>query len=355
MIPAKATAKPLRVLFLADCGPEVGGGHVMRCLSLATALTARGAMCGFVEFPETRDVLASFAGDDVARLAAGEGPLPARVRQVASLAGDWGANVVVVDHYGVSADQERILADDGRAIILIDDLADRAHQCGLLIDPGFGRSAEDYRSLVPSGARILAGPAYALLRPEYAAARPAATSRRGVQETPKRLLVALGLTDFRGITGRVLNIVLPALEGIHVDVVTGAGAPSLTWLEHLAGSDPRVRLHVQTRGMVELMAAADVAIGAGGSSTWERACLGLPSISLILADNQRGLAQALGQADATLAVDAAAEGLPTRLLEAFVRLRDDGALRSRLSEAAAGLCDGLGAQRAADAILEFVR
>jgi UDP-2,4-diacetamido-2,4,6-trideoxy-beta-L-altropyranose hydrolase len=353
MNPANATAKPLSVLFAADSGPEVGGGHLMRCLSLAQALAGRGATCAFMAPRDAAGVLDAFAGKAIGRLKASQGRLPGFAYESASQTDQWGADVVVIDHYGISAGLEQRFRRAGRRIVVIDDLADREHDCDLLIDPGLGRRDADYRDLVPAAARVLAGPDYALLRSEYAQARPEALSRRVPGAAPTRLLVALGLTDLRGITGRVLNIVLPQLGDLEVDVVVGARAPSLTWLKHLTETDGRLRLHVQSNEMSRLMTLADIAIGAGGSSTWERACLGLPSISLILAENQRQMAQGLDSDGAVLAVDAVGEGLPERLLAAFQRLTTDAQLRTRLADASAALCDGLGANRCADAIVEL--
>jgi UDP-2,4-diacetamido-2,4,6-trideoxy-beta-L-altropyranose hydrolase len=314
MSPAKAKASQRRVLFLADCGPEIGGGHVMRCLSLARALTARGAACAMIATPAVARVLDAFDDKAILRLPVAEGPLHALVDAACEEVARWGADVAVVDHYGLVAEQERLLAVP---VVAIDDLADRPHACRLLIDPSLGREAEDYGALTPRGARILAGPDYALLAPAFAETRAKSLRARRPEDPPRRLLVSLGLMDLKGITGRVLHRLAPRLEGLEVEVVVGGEAQSLPWLKHLASGDPRVRLHVDTREMAALIAAADVGIGGGGSSTWERATLGLPSISLILADNQRELAFELGRRGAVLAVEARGEAFVSELPAAW--------------------------------------
>lgn len=350
MSPAKAKPPQRRVLFLADCGPEVGGGHVMRCLSLARALAARGATCAMIATPQVARVLDAFADERTRRLAAAEGPLHALVDAARDNVARWSADVAVVDHYGLSAEQERLL---GVPVAAIDDLADRPHACRLLVDPSLGREASDYAELTPPGANILAGPAYALLAPAYAEARAWALGARRPDEQPRRLLISLGLMDLKGITGRVLHLLAPLLDGLEIDVVVGGQAQSLPWLRHLASGDPRVRLHVDTRDMAALIAAADVGIGAGGSSIWERATLGLPSICLILADNQRDITFGLDRRGAGLVVEARGETFAADLQAAFGRLLGDGVLRRRLSETSAALCDGQGADRAAEAVLEL--
>lgn len=354
MIPPNATGKPHRVLFLADCGPEVGGGHVMRCLSLAGALMAQGAVCGFLAPPDTARVLDVFAGPDIERAPAAGGPLHQLVEAAAKAAASWRADLMVVDHYGLGASQETLLRGAGGRVVVIDDLAERAHDCDLLIDSTLGRAPDEYAALIPASAVALTGSAYALLRPEYAACRPAALARRRPAEPPRRLLISLGLMDLRGVTGRVLNLIRPALDGLAVDVVVGSGASTLPWLRHVVGQDPRLTLHVDTQGMAELIAAADIGIGAGGSSTWERAALGLPSLALILADNQQPLAFELDRRGAAVAVETRAAGLAEALPAAFGQLVGDGALRTRLAETSAALCDGSGAFRVAEAILGLV-
>ena len=348
MSPADPKPHSARVLFLADCGPEVGGGHVMRCLSLAQALMDRGVACAMVAPPAVSAVLDAFAHARIERLAAPDGQLHELVDAARGLAAQWRADAAVVDHYRLSAEQERRL---GVPIVAIDDLADRPHQCGLLIDPSLGRSAEDYAPLTPPGARVLTGPDYALLAPAYAKARGWAKGTRPPSATPQRLLVSLGLMDLKGITGRVLNLLEPLLHGLDIDVVVGGQAQSLPWLRHLASRDAKVRLHVDTQEMASLITAADIAIGAGGSSTWERAALGLPSISLILADNQRDLTFELERRGACLAVEARGDGFATALPAALGRLLGESDLRRRLTETSAALCDGQGASRAAAAVL----
>jgi UDP-2,4-diacetamido-2,4,6-trideoxy-beta-L-altropyranose hydrolase len=345
---------PARILILADCGPDVGGGHVMRCLSLAQALMARGASCAFMAPPDAARVLDAFAPEGVARRPLADGPLHQLVEASAKAAEAWPADAVLVDHYGVGARQERVFRGGDRAVICIDDLAERGHDCDLLIDATPGREPRAYGALAPPGCTVLCGPDYALLRPEYAAARPAALKRRRPQDAPRRLLVSLGLTDFRGITGRVMNLIGPLLGGLEVDIAAGSGASSLTYLRRLAEQTDNIRLHTDARDMARLIASADVGVGAGGASAWERAALGLPSLNLVLAANQAAPAAELDRRGATLSVDARDAGFAAALPAAFERLVGEPELRAGLSQVSAGLCDGRGAERAADAILPLL-
>jgi UDP-2,4-diacetamido-2,4,6-trideoxy-beta-L-altropyranose hydrolase len=344
-----------RILFFADAGPAVGGGHVMRCLTLARALTERGAECAFVESRAAAAVLGRFGWPPQAVVAmANADDLAGLVRWGAQFAHSFAPDVVVVDHYGAGAGEEATLRGPGRRLAVIDDLADRAHDCDLLIDPGFGRRREDYAALAPEPCVTLIGPDYALVRPEFADARPRALSRRARHDQARRALVALGLTDVGGATRRVVEALLPHLQEVRLDVVLGTDAPSLDWISALAGHDRRIHLHINTNEMANLVAEADLAIGAGGSSVWERACLGLPAVTLILADNQADMAHRLAEAGAALALDVRAEGFETALTAAWNQLVDQPQLRWSLTDRASALCDGRGAERAAIAVLDLL-
>ncbi|HVY33314.1 MAG TPA: UDP-2,4-diacetamido-2,4,6-trideoxy-beta-L-altropyranose hydrolase [Caulobacteraceae bacterium] len=333
-----------RILLFADCGPTVGGGHVMRCLTLARALAERGAACAFVAPPMVRGLIETFGPGAIETLDTPD----ATVEQVRALANAYRPDWLVIDHYRLTLADERALRAPGRRLMVMDDLADRPRDCDLLLDPGYGRVAEDYRGLVPEGAQVLAGPSYALVRPEFAAARPQALAAR--QGSVRRVLLSLGLTDVGGITCRVVQALLPTLGDVQLDIALGSAAPSLEALA--AMTDPHLTLHVDAPDMARLMCEADIAIGAGGSSTWERACLGLPAVTVILAENQRDLALRMQADGLTVAVEAE-DSLEAALIQAFARLEGNDALRAAMSARLGVLCDGLGAQRTAGSMIEL--
>jgi len=345
MIPATATprkpARPPRILFFADAGALVGGGHVMRCLTLAQALRARGAVCGFVATPAAAGILDAFAGERIERVAAST----AEAETVAAAARDWTPDAVVVDHYGFDRADETRLRARARLLIVMDDLR-RVHDCDLVLDSNLRRTAADY-----PGIGSLTGPEFALVRPEFVARREAALKRRVLGEPPSRVLVSLGLTDLDAITARVVEALLSDLGKLSLDVVLGEGAASRARLEALSSRDDLVRLHINTENMPSLTAEADLAIGAGGSSTWERCCLGLPTVTVVLADNQRPNALALEAAGASLTLEANAADFDSQLRAGLRRLTSGAALRQTMSMTGASLCDGRGAERVADRLL----
>ncbi len=343
-----------RILFFADAGAQVGGGHVMRCLTLARALAAHGAVCAFVESRAAAPILRRFGWPEQALLAMiGADTLEELLAYAETFAEPFQTDAVVFDHYRIGAVEEARLRRGKRRVVVIDDLADRPHDCDLIVDPGYGRRPSAYAGLIPDGAPALTGPAHALVRPEFAGARQRALSRRARHGPVGRALVTLGLTDLGAVTQRVVEALLPTLGETRLDVVLGGEAASLPALKALADADRRLRLWIDTAEMATLMADADVCVGAGGSSVWERATVGLPSITLALADNQRPMLGQLAAAGVTLALDPAADTFADDLAAAWSRLTSDAALRWRFAQSTADLCDGHGAARVAEAVLRL--
>ena len=339
-----------RILFVVDAGPTVGGGHVMRSLTLAQALEAEGAACTFLAPPAVQAVLAAF-DPAMARLETGEADIAELVEIAAERATAFDA--IVIDHYGLSAPEHRRISQNSahpgrKPTLVIDDLANRPLGADLILDSGPARQAQDYGGLASPYADLLLGPNSAPVRPAFAALRKDALARRAQAGPVRRILVSLGLTDVGAITARAVALILPQLDpGVALDVVLGGGAPSLPALRTLAAHEPRLTLHVDTQDMPRLTLQADLAVGAGGSTSWERCVLALPSLLLVLADNQREAAQALANADAVLKLDVAAPEFDAAFRTQISRLLDDPRLRDQLSAASAAVCDGRGAARVA--------
>ena len=335
----------------------------MRCLTLANALGESGAEVTFVAaaMPEALGERIAAAGHRLARIASSpemqrdgakweEPPLSTEAQRADAEAtrraagqADW----LIVDHYLLNARWHSAGRSFADQLLVIDDLANRPCDCDILLDQTYGRSAADYRELVPDGARILAGATYALLRPEFARERPAALDRRKVGGPVRRILVSMGIADPDGITARVAEQVLAAASECAIDVVAGAHAISLEHVRELAGGHSRILVHVDSEQMAELMRDADVAIGAAGMTSWERCCLGLPSIVLVLADNQRAGAEALAASDAALVTRHADE-----VSAELGRLLNDADAVARMSAAAFAISDGLGTSRVLGAMLD---
>jgi UDP-2,4-diacetamido-2,4,6-trideoxy-beta-L-altropyranose hydrolase len=336
-----------RILFVADAGATIGGGHVMRCLTLAEALTRAGAASTFVATPAAAAVLDVFAQGSVEVIARPDEMSASELAAAgAEMALGRGAAAIVADHYGFGPKDEMLLAEVAPRLLIMDDLR-RRHPAGIVLDPALGRRAADY-----PGREVLAGPGFALVRPAFAARRSESLARRAKGGRPARVLVALGLTDAGALTARVVAALLPVLGDVALDVVMGDVAPSRREIEALARSDPRVVVHIDAQDMASLTANADVGVGAGGSSVFERAVVGLPSLAIVVADNQEQNVASLAAAGAAIAIAPPSADFNERLLAGFGALMSDASLRAGMTAKAAALCDGLGAERVAARLLE---
>ena len=295
----------MHIAFRADASPEIGSGHLMRCVTLANALAGRGAMVTFLtrlgaapllETVRAKGYAVRILSDDPPKSApspdgtAHDHWLPVAMardaEQSAAILGEIGPlDSLVVDHYALDHRWEKHLRPHAGRILVIDDLADRRHDCDILLDQNLVEGFETrYDGLVPAWCRKLLGPAYALIGQEFRAARSTLRRRDGVV---RRILVFLGGADPSNETSKALRAI-EALRrhDIAVDVVLGAMSPHIDVVRAQIATMPNTTLHVQVPNMAELMVAADLAIAAGGSATWERCCVGLPTIAMALADNQ---------------------------------------------------------------------
>lgn len=365
--------RPLRLAFRVDSAPLIGIGHLMRCLALADTLKRRGHHCQFICRAHAGAYLQplQLSGHPFSLLPAPTRPLAADAPSCDWLATTMSADVddscdhlplaadwLIVDHYAIDQRWHQRFRQRFPAcrILAIDDLADRLLDADLLLDQTVGISTERYQGLLPESCQLLLGSPFMLLRPEFSQWRPRALSRRHDQPV-QRLLLSLGGTDPAGLTLPLLQQLLaqPACSALQFDVLISSSAPALAALRHFCQQQPRVQLHVDCQAVAPLLAAADLAIGAAGSSAWERCCLGLPSIQLIIAANQREISRQLNQHGAVLSVDAshADHNACTEVVTQLLQLLHNPQLRLSLSQHAATLCDGHGSERVSDALEAF--
>lgn len=343
------TLQSTSVLMRVDASAEVGMGHLGRCLTLADALRSGGARVGFAcggDVALCRSAVALHGFELVAEMAS-----PEDVRQLIDVIGEPREyDTVVVDHYELDVEWERELARAGVTIAVIDDLA-RAHESAILLDQNLYAGAEHrYHGKVPGDCKLLLGPRYALLRPEFELASRTIRQRAGEVYS---VLVSYGGSDPTNETAKAITalIGIPGIE--RIDVVIGPAMRDAETLRGMAGDDPRFTFHVAPDNMAELMAAADVALGAGGSTNWERCILGLPSLVTTVALNQVEVAEELASCGAIRLLGAA-----EMVDEDDVRLAvcglvaDSDSVRAMSVAARALMMDHVGVQRVAREILE---
>lgn len=359
------------VAFRTDASIQIGTGHVMRCLTLAEELTRHGHKCWFIcrEHHGHLGSLIKSKSYGLTLLPGGSGDdsylendhaenyalwlgVPWQedagqtLNALSSLNPDW----LVVDHYALDEKWEETVLPKSTRLMVIDDLADRPHRADLLLDQNLGRDVMDYAGLVPASCRVLVGPHFALLRPEFSALREASLARRRQQPQFKQLLISLGGVDKDNVTGQVLSALracdLPST--LNIVVVMGATAP---WLDDVkaraADINCQVEVVVNVTDMAQRMANADLAIGAAGITTWERCCLGLPAMMVVLAQNQWPIAQALAKTGGAVCL-----GTSDRIHELTTKLTaiSSKGMLHEISMEAEAVTDGEGAKR----LVEFI-
>lgn len=291
-------ANPMNIWIRADSSYSMGTGHIMRCLTLAGGLAARGGQITFVcrELPGNLADYIRGQGYTVELLPPPDNPSYAAfwlqvdwrtdvMETVQRLEGAALADCLIIDHYGIDKRWEIWVQGKVKKIVAIDDLADRLHQCDLLLDSNPSAARDRYQGLLPAYCTKLTGTCYTLLRPEFRAAKLGLAERNG---SINRVLVFFGGTDPTGETLKTLQALQhPAFGNLQLDVVVGGMNRRKEEIAALCSSMPQASFHCQIDYMADLMQKADLSIGAGGSTTWERCYLGLPSLCIITADNQR--------------------------------------------------------------------
>ncbi len=321
-------------LFRVDGSVEVGSGHVVRCLTLANALSAEGWECMFSCPAETLKAVPALESS------------PYKIIPYHSLGRKY--DLLIVDHYGLDIEFESSCRSWAKKILVIDDLADRSHDCDILLDQTFGRNTSDYKALVPKHCRLLMGSNYALLRPQFSENREKALLRRKEKdEKIENLLVFMGGTDPYNITEKVLDALLNIETSLNIDVIMGANAPYLKQVKcHINNiKQSNILLHINVENMALLMLKADLSIGAGGTTSWERCCLGLPTLVIQVADNQKVITHLLEEKRAIIDLGLHSELSADKVNNVLLSfMRNPGQL-IEISQNAANICDGLGTQR----------
>ncbi len=369
----------MKVAIRTDASTVIGSGHVMRCLTLADALREKGALVQFIcrahennliEFIRDKEYdcsaldLCSSAGDGAAIKAQERLPEHASwlganwqrdAEETSAMLGQKGCDWLIVDHYALDSRWESALRPVAKNLMVIDNLADRKHDCDVLLDSVCGRKLEHYRDLAPPVCRFLLGSQFALLRPEFSEWRPTALQRHKEIDVPRSFLITFGGMDPDNLTGAVLEQLakadLPA--GSELEVILGAGFSHAKQVKDQAGSMPvKTCVGMGVDNMAERMAHADFAVTAGGVSALECCCLGLPAITIITAKNQLPGSAALKKRGASEVISTKA--LASDFPPAFSRAIHDREWCGQLSLRGSQLVDGYGVAKTVDALCKEV-
>jgi UDP-2,4-diacetamido-2,4,6-trideoxy-beta-L-altropyranose hydrolase len=357
-------------MFRVDASLEIGIGHVMRCLTLADALKAKGVECVFICREHSGNSIEKIRDKDypvhvlpVCEQESGHGDLfhaswlgATQEQDAVACAAILAQNPVdwlIVDHYALDKQWESALRPHYRKIMVIDDLADRQHDCDLLLDQNLVANREHrYDGLLPESCACLLGPEYALLQAQYAEWHKRVPPRSGVI---RRILVYFGGADNVNLTGKSIAAFLALNRAdIALDVVTHPASRHMENIRQQTAGHSQITLYESLPSLARLMVKADLAIGAGGATSWERCCLGLPSLVITLAENQKpiavelerqGLIRWLGHSDEIN------EAILTQALKEIV----ENKLSPEWSEKCHQLIDGKGILRIMEKLHEYTQ
>ncbi len=353
----------MNIAFRVDASLNIGSGHVMRCLSLAEHIKKQGHSCIFFTRPQAGSLEELIKSKGFKTIEMNRSEFVTEAKETTeyqnwlqatenddandfinktknhNLSFEW----LIIDHYGINQHWEKKVKQECSAmqVLAIDDLI-RTHDVDILLDTTLGRKASSYKNSNIATA-CLTGSEFALLKPDFNRRRehkkPTMKTEHGI-----RILISFGGVDNLDATGIVLNTLIDSPnEQVNIDaidVILHPRSPNFSVVKALTMPYEHITLYEFVEDMATLMSISDIAIGAPGTTSWERACLGLPSILIPIAENQKDNAKALHKADAIQLIEI--ENIQCRLMTAIQEL----ALKLPEYEAAnLKITDGLGIAR----------
>ncbi|WP_239618834.1 UDP-2,4-diacetamido-2,4,6-trideoxy-beta-L-altropyranose hydrolase [Cohnella mopanensis] len=346
----------MRIVIRTDASIHIGTGHVMRCLTLADRLKQH-ADVAFICRKLEGDLIAYIhsRGYSVHAISCHDERWEEDARQTIAYLYEqrMKASWLIVDHYGLDARYEAVVRPHVQNIMVIDDLANRPHRCDLLLDQNLYDHAEQrYSKLVEQDTSLRLGPQYALLRPEFAAARS------GINRSDEvtNLLISFGGADHTGETTKTLQALRQLKElwpgKLRAKVLMGKINAQAGRIRALCKELDNVQCLDHTENMAELMQEADLAIGSGGTTTWERCCLGLPSLVIMTADNQVELSEYAAKSGLIVLLGYSADVKSDHIRDTVLEFMQNPEFRSTMSMRGGNLVDGLGAERMVKELLK---
>lgn len=360
----------MKVCFRVDASEKIGSGHVMRCLTLAKEMKKKRASVYFItkKYSGSLNSIISREGYKVFSLENNTDnyekdckrddyfnfELERDVLDSSAILKELDIDILVVDHYELDVKWEAKIKKYVKKIVVIDDMANRFHDCDVLLDQNYGRKEAHYISIVPESCRLLCGVEYSLIRDEFLKLKKKSIERRK-NNSIKKVFISMGGADVLNISSQVLielekHKVLPNAEYI---LILGNASPHVEYVKKLISKlSIDVKLYINVNNMAELMMACDIAIGASGSTTWERCCLGLPTITLILAKNQKFIANSLNEIGAVKLIGCPDDiSWKKKLIKAFENFKNNPESLYEMSKISESINDGLGVKRVVEVIL----
>jgi UDP-2,4-diacetamido-2,4,6-trideoxy-beta-L-altropyranose hydrolase len=348
----------MRVLIRADASPTIGSGHIARCLTLARVLRTQGSHVAFAcrrlpghrldalsaEGFETFALPDSYPDEDPQQGIESMLPWQADIDALGlQLDGHADFDWIIADHYGLDHHWQTAARRWAPRIAAVDDLATRRYSVDLLLNQNLSGLSENYAPLLPDGCRTLLGPRYALLREEFNC------PPIEIKPRARRVLVNFGGFDAAMQTHHAM-LALADFPALQVDFVAGADNPAWAQMQALAETRPNWRLHSFVSDFYQRMTEADLFIGAGGGTSWERAAMGLPTICIAVSNNQQNNGEVMAAAGAHVFMGAREQVSVEQLRDAIGFVVDNVYLRQSLADRSRQLVAGRGALRVAAAM-----
>ncbi len=336
----------MNIVFRTDASIDIGIGHVMRCLTLADELRLKYTDINFICREEPGNMI-SYIGNRGYKVHQLPGEIDTETdrrltKEILSkyeTKPDW----LIIDHYDIEISWENQLRKYSKKIMVIDDLANREHDCDLLLDQNFSKNDNRYIGLIPENCVQLLGPEYAMLRLQFQKAKECLRERNG---GVNRILIFMGGADTKNITSKALRAIhMLGRSDIAIDVVVGNLNPYHDEIKILASKIPNTSCHHNVEDLAKLMSSADLCIGAGGTATWERCCVGVPTITVILAENQENISESLDKEGSLINLGWYHKVTEDNIKEVVEGLIDNPQKMVSMSDKSRNLVDGEGVNR----------
>ena len=349
-----------------DASPIIGGGHFSRCLSLAQALVNQGSrvyfLCRFIDkqfakqifdidaslltLPPPKSIMTKSSHSVESWLCTSE---EEDIEDCKKLINHDEKFAIIVDHYAIGKKWSTIARKMSDRVVFFDDLANRELDVDFIINQNVGWKPSDYINLVDRKTNLLLGPSYALLANNYSTLREKALTRSLSFDRQLKVLVAFGSSDPDNITCQVVKVLsmLSSKLNIVVTIVIGNLNKNVQEIKMLCSSSKGLVRYIECRNnLAEDYLAHDIVIGGAGVSSLERCCLGVPSIIIPIADNQKHSARVLGEKKVGLIVEKVDHSLAVQIKEKLMFVKELSTYKE-MSNNCMKICDGLGSYRVA--------
>lgn len=357
----------MRIIFRVDASSKIGTGHVMRCLSLAHELQNRGCSCSFICREHHGNLISKIQKNkyEVFLLPFAEWePKEKQLNHAKWLGCSWEEDAnqskeilkeiypdwLIVDHYAIDKKWEERVAGSSKKLMVIDDIADREHVCDILLDQNLIEGMDSrYIDLVPAKCKFLLGPNYALLGSEYSEFHTKAQPKSG---SVKQVLVYFGGADVSNLTSKTISALAQINNpSISIQVVLANNSHQLDYVKTVVSEHKNISLHDHIPSLAQTLSMTDIAVGGGGTTNWERICLGVPSLVVTMGINQEPIAKKLSENKLICLLGSEAEINTEQIrdsLEEVFATRID----KELSQRCLSLVDGLGTKRVCKLLLD---